>query len=54
MFIKSRCFLVLAATAILVFAATEGAVISMAVSAFNRLGNAEDNALFDVDRVQRM
>ena len=54
MFRKSRWFLGLAAAAVLVFAATEGAVISMAASAVGRLGNAEDNILFDADRIHAL
>lgn len=54
MFRISRWFLGLAAAAVLVFAATEGAVISMAVSAVGRLGYAEGNIVFDADRIHAL
>lgn len=51
MFSKSRWLLGFATAAVLVFAATEGAVISMAASAVGRLGNTEQNILFDTDKI---
>jgi hypothetical protein len=51
---KYRWTLGLATTAFLAFVATEGAVFSMAKSAVVRLGDAENDVLFDTDRVHSL
>lgn len=51
MFRKKRWLVSFAAMALLFFAATEGAVFSMAASAVYRLGTTESAAIFDENRI---
>jgi len=54
MFRKARWTLALTTIAVVVFAATEGAVISMAASAIGRLGPTENGSLFNRERIHAL